>query len=194
MTAEDGHVYERAAIREWISKNGKHSKSPLTNQPMGPTLLSAVGVRNAIETLINSGAVTGELADSWMERKEEKVAVERLLENAVAGSPPAMLELYKIYRFGRMGVEKSSRKAKHWATRGAVQGQHTCMYLEGAKLVKTAQKDQTLVAQLDMQSRKVQKVDVKFMCEKVLKAVPGIAYLTRAAMEGSSKVHIAHAG
>ena len=42
VTAEDGHVYERSAIEDWLSK-GRHT-SPITNEAMGTRLTSAVQV------------------------------------------------------------------------------------------------------------------------------------------------------
>jgi len=103
VTAEDGHVYERAAIREWLAKN---PHSPLTNQPLGPRLLPAVGVRNAIKALIDSGVVTGELADSWVERSEEKADVARLTRSV---NPTRGLALLALEGCAGVGVGNPTR-------------------------------------------------------------------------------------
>ena len=72
MTAEDGHVYERSAIEEWIvhaTLVGNPLKSPLTNLAMGVKTFPSPQTKNQIENLIESGTVTGPLADKWMGRK-----------------------------------------------------------------------------------------------------------------------------
>ena len=66
MTALDGHIYERAAIEEWIAKG--NGKSPKTNEPMGRKLLPAPHVKSMIERMVKSGALTGDKADAWQER------------------------------------------------------------------------------------------------------------------------------
>ena len=44
VIAEDGRVYERSAIVEWLERN---EKSPHTNEPMGKKLLPALQVRQS---------------------------------------------------------------------------------------------------------------------------------------------------
>ena len=49
VTAEDGFLYERSAIEDWIRQPRRGPlKSPVTNVPMGGRLLSAVQVRKII--------------------------------------------------------------------------------------------------------------------------------------------------
>ena len=57
VTAEDGKIYERAAIAEWLSKK---MSSPITNLAMGARLFPATQVKNMIEQLVNSGSVEAE--------------------------------------------------------------------------------------------------------------------------------------
>ena len=66
MTAEDGHLYERSAIEEWI-RQPRHGplKSPCTNEPMGPRLTTAVQARNAIEKLVECGVIGGDMEAAW---------------------------------------------------------------------------------------------------------------------------------
>ena len=55
VTAEDGRVYERSAIEEWLQQN---AKSPHTNEPMGTKLLPATQVKNLIASMVRSGAIS----------------------------------------------------------------------------------------------------------------------------------------
>ena len=79
VTAEDGRVYERQAMEEWLrSKAGQEVRSPVTNEPMGTKLFPAVQVRNTIKGMVKSGAISGDKAEAWKERIEkEKVAAVR---------------------------------------------------------------------------------------------------------------------
>ena len=64
VTAEDGHLYERSAIEEWLVRH--KATSPMTNMPMGPRLLPATHAKRAIRSLVTSG----ELAPSDPRAKE----------------------------------------------------------------------------------------------------------------------------
>lgn len=68
VTAEDGRIYERAAIACHIAVSGASLRSPVTNEPMGPRLLPAKQVRNAIELVVRNNAVAGRLCESWIDR------------------------------------------------------------------------------------------------------------------------------
>ena len=72
VTAEDGRVYERRAIEEWLARPGA-PRSPSTNEPMGRRLLPARQVRNAIERVVRNGILSGPRAESW----EKKIAGEK---------------------------------------------------------------------------------------------------------------------
>ena len=71
-TAQDGRVYERAAVETWIKRCGKHVRSPVTNASMGRELYPAIQVKNAIRIMVTSGALTGSLVDEWTEGNEAK--------------------------------------------------------------------------------------------------------------------------
>ena len=62
VTAEDGRVYERRAIEAWIARPGE-LKSPTANTPMGPRLFPAKQVRNVIERMVRTGAISGPKAE-----------------------------------------------------------------------------------------------------------------------------------
>lgn len=53
VTAEDGKVYERSAIEEWLRK---HERSPVTNVPMGTRLFAAPHAKSVIRSMVKSGA------------------------------------------------------------------------------------------------------------------------------------------
>jgi hypothetical protein len=73
VTAEDGRVYERAAIEQHMKdKTGEDLKSPITNQPMGRRLYPAVQHKNLIQMLIDTAVITGDLANSWNIKVLEK--------------------------------------------------------------------------------------------------------------------------
>ena len=60
--AEDGKIYERNAIVEWLGHKTAPITSPVTRARMGKRLLPAIQTKNTISTLIKSGAIEGELA------------------------------------------------------------------------------------------------------------------------------------
>ena len=63
VLAEDGRIYERAAIKRWLSKK---AKSPLTNLPMGKHLADASGTtRPLVLSAIENGVVDDESAAAW---------------------------------------------------------------------------------------------------------------------------------
>ena len=63
VLAEDGRIYERAAIKRWLSKK---AKSPLTNLPMGKHLADASGTtRLLVLSAIENGVVDDESAAAW---------------------------------------------------------------------------------------------------------------------------------
>ena len=63
VLAEDGRIYERAAIKRWLSKK---AKSPLTNLPMGKHLADASGTtRPLVLSAIENGVVDGDSAAAW---------------------------------------------------------------------------------------------------------------------------------
>ena len=115
VTAEDGRVYERSAIEEWLEKN---EKSPHTNEPMGKRLLPALQVKNMIETMVKSGALSADKCASWTQKLEKEKQVEALRQKAEAGDVEAMANLFYTYNEGR-GVKKDPAAAYQWAKRAA---------------------------------------------------------------------------
>jgi TPR repeat protein len=115
VTAEDGRVYERSAIEEWLTTN---EKSPHTNEPMGKRLLPALQVKNMIATLVKSGALSADNCAAWTLKLEKEKEVEELRQHAEAGDARAMRLLAFAYKQG-VGVKKDRAAAFEWATRAA---------------------------------------------------------------------------
>ena len=116
VIAEDGQIYERGAIVEWLSRN---ATSPITRAPMGAKLLPAVPVRNTIGSLIKSGAIEGELAEAWREKLENKLKVKEVGLKAEGGDGTAMWQLGLWYDFGRQGLPIDAVQSRAWYERSA---------------------------------------------------------------------------
>ena len=111
VMAEDGKVYERSAIEEWLKQQ---HKSPVTNLAMGTRLLPALQVKNMIRTMVTSGALTGDKVDAWKLKLEEEEKVAEVLRKAEAGKGWAMQNLGNWYKHGLKGLAKDLAKAFEW--------------------------------------------------------------------------------
>ena len=114
VTAEDGRVYERSAIEEWLEKN---EKSPHTNEPMGKRLLPALQVKNMIETMVKSGALSTDKCAAWTQKLEQEKEVEELRQRAEAGDVRAMTGL--AFKYDRKGKQEDLAAHFQWAKRAA---------------------------------------------------------------------------
>lgn len=124
VVAEDGNVYERQAIEDYIkSMEGKEITSPLTRQKMGNKLTPALQTRNAIETLVENGAITGDAAEDWKKRLN---AVDhkknRLLERANAGDMRAMKQVAFNYGQGQNGFGEDRKESYNWYQKASEDG------------------------------------------------------------------------
>lgn len=128
VTAEDGNIYEREAIEEWLKQQ---QKSPMTNQPMGAKLLPAFQIRAMIETMVRSGAISGEVAESWRKRLEEEQEVAGIKERADGGDLRAMLKLAHWNRDGSHGLRKDPVQVLRWFERAAKAGSLEALRLLG---------------------------------------------------------------
>ena len=115
VTAEDGRVYERSAIEEWLSTN---EKSPHTNEPMGKKLLPALQVKNMIAKMVESGALSGDKCAAWTLKLEQEKQVEKMREKAEAGDAQAMTSLSHWHLEGKY-VKKDLVSSFQWAKRAA---------------------------------------------------------------------------
>eukprot|EP00900_Chrysochromulina_parva_P002109 jgi/Chrpa1/1189/Chrysochromulina_OHIO_Genome00005548-RA len=111
VMAEDGNVYERSAIEEWLEQQ---HKSPVTNMAMGTRLLPALRVKNLIRAMVTSGTLTGDKVDAWKLKLEEEEKVAKTLREAEAGDGRAMYNLGAWYKYGTKGLAKDEAKAFEW--------------------------------------------------------------------------------
>ena len=116
VTAEDGRVYERSAIEEWLATN---AKSPHTNEPMGKNLFPATQVKNLIASMVRSGALSGDKAGAWQKKLGQEKVVEETRRKAEAGDVAAMRRLIAMYRKGSHGVTKDPAQCFKWTKRAA---------------------------------------------------------------------------
>ena len=118
VTAEDGRVYEKASIEEWLAQK---QTSPVTNVAMGTRLLPAVQVRSVIRNLVQSGAISGDKADKWQERIAEEEEFVDTRKRAEDGDAEAMNSLGALYSEGT-GVRKERNQARRWYRKAAELG------------------------------------------------------------------------
>ena len=111
VTAEDGNVYERSAIEEWLKQQ---RKSPVTNLAMGTKLLPALRVKNMIRAMVTSGALTGDKVDAWKLKLKEEEEVAEMRRKAEAGDGWAMYTLGGWYMYGLKGLAEDKAKAFEW--------------------------------------------------------------------------------
>ena len=120
VTAEDGQVYERAAIFRMFEEcrksnnvaghegNEARFRSPMSNAPMGSQLFPAHQVRSALAALIAARVVTGERAKTWqtvMDAKEhDRARLAGLKQASESGDAKAMLVLGRVFDKGELGV------------------------------------------------------------------------------------------
>jgi len=115
VTAEDGRVYERSAVEEWLGQQpNEQVKSPITNELMGKKLFPAVQVRNSIKGMVKSGAISGAKADAWKKRMEEEEKVAEWRRRAEGGDAEAMQALASCYLLGKRGLLKDKAQAFAW--------------------------------------------------------------------------------
>jgi len=126
VTAEDGKIYERAAIEDWL-KN--HDKSPCTNVSMGKKLMPALQVKNMIEKLVQSGAIKGDKADAWKTKIKDQEEVAAYCRRAEDGDALAIRVVSGCYVSGKRGFPKDLAKTYYWSKRGADAGDPASMML-----------------------------------------------------------------
>jgi len=125
VLAEDGRVYERSAIEQHISHSetqGNPLKSPMTNESMGPRVFASPQIKSLIQTLIENRSITGELADAWKMKEQEKKDAELLLKKAQDGDADSMFKVYHGYKNGENGFKKDGKLALQWLKKAHVAG------------------------------------------------------------------------
>ena len=114
--AEDGKIYEKTAILEWLSRD---ATSPVTRARMGSRLLPAIQTRNTIEALVNSGAIGDELTTAWKQKLADEKLVKEMHAKAEGGDGSAMYRLGGWCNSGMNGLTKDDVQARAWYERSA---------------------------------------------------------------------------
>ena len=116
VMAEDGKIYERNAIVEWLRRN---ATSPVTRTRMGRRMIPAIQTKNTISTLIKSGAIDGELAEAWQQKLVDEKAVQECRARAEGGDGEAMFRLGNWHGHGKYGLAKDAAQSRAWYERSA---------------------------------------------------------------------------
>ena len=111
VMAEDGKIYEKKAILEWLSRD---ATSPVTRARMGSRLLPAIQTRNTIEALVKSGAIGDELTTAWKQKLADEKVVKEWRAKAEGGDVDAMYRLGYWYQEGLHGLAKDEVQARAW--------------------------------------------------------------------------------
>ena len=114
VMAEDGKIYERNAIVEWLRRN---ATSPVTRTRMGRRMIPAIQTKNTISTLIKSGAIDGELAEAWQKKLVDEKAVQECRARAEGGDGEAMFRLGNWHGHGKYGLAKDAAQSRAWYER-----------------------------------------------------------------------------
>lgn len=124
VTAEDGRIYERAAIEAHINNHRQGSKlrSPVTREPMGKNLLPAPQYKTLIESMIEAGVIDEDLVSTWNETAKEMKAAKDLVELANAGDASAMEKVGINYELGRNGFQRDCKQAYQLYKKGHALG------------------------------------------------------------------------
>ena len=121
VTAEDGRCYERCAIEEWFVRQPQPQvKSPVTNEAMGKRLFPAVQLRNSLQRLVESGAVSGPKADAWEKTMAEQAEMAALRVTAEGGEANAICKLGFSYRDGTRGLKTDLTQSLMWFKRAGI--------------------------------------------------------------------------
>ena len=123
VLAEDGKVYERQAIEQYIFETQWFGPllSPTTNNSMGKTLLPVLEVKHSIEKLVKAGTLSGEKVDRW---RRQTIFVD-ILKKAEEGDIGAMFAIGRSYEKGLNSDGVNLNKAFCWYKRAADQGHIT---------------------------------------------------------------------
>ena len=116
VMAEDGKIYERWAIEEWL---GKQQRSPSTGTAMGTRLLSATQVRNTVGQLVESGAIEGDKAVAWKKKLKDEKKLKKLRAKAEEGDAEAMCTLAWCHKDGQHGLQQDDVQERVWMKRAA---------------------------------------------------------------------------
>lgn len=133
VTAEDGKIYEKAAIQKWLTMN---LRSPATGLPMGTHLLPATQVRNTIEQLVLSGDVDKDKTLNWLQKFKNDKKMKKLRARADQGDLDAVYKIGIAFSKGMYGVAIDKHEARIWFEFGAMRNDVKCMAMFGDFLLR----------------------------------------------------------
>ena len=144
VTAEDGRVYERAAItRAFIESHETTlmtARSPMTNAPMGKQLYPAHQVKGALEALIDAGVLNGERVETWKEvmlqKDKDRKKVHDLKRRSDEGDATATMQLGFAYDKGLYGLVKCPTTAFSMHKKATYRGCASAATRAGILLIK----------------------------------------------------------
>ena len=110
VRAEDGFDYEKSEIERVVQHQGESLTSPQTGETMGPTLTPSYNVKNAVEALVTTGTISGELAETY---KNSKLVMETR-RKAEDGDVKSMELLADWYKVGWNGLPVSQELSDGW--------------------------------------------------------------------------------
>mmetsp|Transcript_15478 Transcript_15478/g.39950 ORF Transcript_15478/g.39950 Transcript_15478/m.39950 type:complete len:297 (-) Transcript_15478:261-1151(-) len=124
VLAEDGRVYERAAIERWLKQK---AVSPSTNERMGEKLTPATQVKNMIERMVKTGALPDDKIQEWKQRIEEQEAITKLHARAEEGDANAAFKLGALFETGQKGQVQDMNRAFRFYEKSAKAGHAKAM-------------------------------------------------------------------
>ena len=120
VIAEDGRVYEEAALKEWMEKDESPTfKSPATGVYIGKAVVHSLQIRQSIEHAINSGAVDAKKASAWKRTLKEEKRFGTIKKCAENGEVNAMTTLGFTYRDGLRGQPVNMTESIKWFQKAA---------------------------------------------------------------------------
>ena len=120
VIAEDGRVYEEAALKEWMEKDESPTfKSPATGVDIGKSIVHSLQIRQSIEHAINSGAIDAKKASAWKRTLKEEKRFGTIKKCAENGEVNAMTTLGFTYRDGLRGQPVNITESIKWFQKAA---------------------------------------------------------------------------
>lgn len=124
VIAEDGRIYERAAIQQFFKKTKTAKfRSPMTNAEIGSKLYPAIQAKNIIEMIVKSGVVEDKSKmGKWNAKIKNENTIAKMRLKAEGGNLAAMEHLGRWYFKGEKGLKKDTAKAYKWFSEAAEGG------------------------------------------------------------------------
>ena len=119
VIAQDGYVYEKAALQKHFATSPNQVRSPMTNKPMSTQTTFCPFVRNNIRKLVSSKMLDVETIKQWEEEDKIYSMYYVLLFRANSGDAKAMFTLGLGHLAGRWLLETCAKRAYELFLRGS---------------------------------------------------------------------------